>query len=121
MMKEVWRDIKGYEGLYQVSSFGRVKSCERITKVKNVKRRDGQIRDEYWSRCEKILEPIVSKCHTTYVHLYKDGYFRESVAIKRLVAEAFLKDYAPNITTQAIKLKDLSKGARADNLYIKSL
>ena len=25
-MKEEWRDIKGYEGLYQVSNFGRVKS-----------------------------------------------------------------------------------------------
>ena len=25
-MKEVWKDIEGYEGLYQVSSFGRVKS-----------------------------------------------------------------------------------------------
>lgn len=26
---EVWKDIKGYEGLYQVSNFGRVKSLER--------------------------------------------------------------------------------------------
>lgn len=25
-MKEVWKDIEGYEGLYQVSNFGRVKS-----------------------------------------------------------------------------------------------
>lgn len=25
-MNEEWRDIKGYEGLYQVSNFGRVKS-----------------------------------------------------------------------------------------------
>jgi len=28
--KEEWRDIKGYEGLYQVSNIGRVKSLERI-------------------------------------------------------------------------------------------
>lgn len=30
--EEVWRDIKGYEGLYQVSNFGRVKSLERFVK-----------------------------------------------------------------------------------------
>ena len=27
--EEVWKDIKGYEGLYQVSNFGRVKSLAR--------------------------------------------------------------------------------------------
>ena len=28
-MKEIWKDIEGYEGLYQVSNFGRVKSLDR--------------------------------------------------------------------------------------------
>lgn len=28
-MEEIWRDIKGYEGCYQVSNFGRVKSLDR--------------------------------------------------------------------------------------------
>lgn len=32
---EVWKDIKGYEGLYQVSNMGRVKSLERIIIRKN--------------------------------------------------------------------------------------
>lgn len=27
--EEIWRDIAGYEGLYQVSDMGRVKSLER--------------------------------------------------------------------------------------------
>lgn len=27
---EVWKDIKGYEGLYQISDYGRVKSLERV-------------------------------------------------------------------------------------------
>ncbi len=26
---EIWKDIKGYEGLYQVSSEGRVRSIDR--------------------------------------------------------------------------------------------
>lgn len=28
-MKEIWKDIKGYEGLYQISNYGRVKSLDR--------------------------------------------------------------------------------------------
>lgn len=31
-MEEIWKDIKGYEGLYQVSNLGRVKSLQRIIK-----------------------------------------------------------------------------------------
>ena len=30
MEKEIWKDIKGYDGLYQVSSYGRVKSLDRM-------------------------------------------------------------------------------------------
>lgn len=33
-MTEIWKDIEGYEGLYQVSNFGRVKSLERRVKGK---------------------------------------------------------------------------------------
>ena len=28
-MKEIWKDIPNYEGYYQISSLGRVKSLER--------------------------------------------------------------------------------------------
>lgn len=36
-MIEEWKDIKGYEGLYQVSNFGRVKRC----KSKHINHIDG--------------------------------------------------------------------------------
>ena len=29
MTEEIWKDIPGYEGLYQISNFGRVKSLKR--------------------------------------------------------------------------------------------
>lgn len=49
-MVEVWKDIKGYEGFYQVSNLGRVKTLERqmpfnIDKSKNIIKK------------EKILKP----------------------------------------------------------------
>ena len=31
-MKEIWKDIKGYEGMYKISNFGRIKSLERMVK-----------------------------------------------------------------------------------------
>ena len=35
MIMEIWKDIQGYEGLYQVSNLGRVKSLARIAKGRN--------------------------------------------------------------------------------------
>ena len=35
-MKEVWKDIVGYEGLYQVSNYGKVRSIQRIIKEKDI-------------------------------------------------------------------------------------
>jgi predicted XRE-type DNA-binding protein len=77
-MKEIWKDIKGYEGYYQVSSLGNVKSLYRID-IKGQK------------RCERILK--LSLKHTGYlnVNLSKDcikKYYR----VHRLVAFAFLEN-----------------------------
>lgn len=47
-MKEIWKDIKGYEGLYQISNFGRVKSLKRIVENNN---------RNYFTK-ERILKPI---------------------------------------------------------------
>ena len=46
-MEEIWRDIKGYEGLYQVSNLGRVKSFHPRYKTPKIlklhKRKNGYI------------------------------------------------------------------------------
>ena len=34
-MDEIWKDILGYEGLYQASNFGRIKSIRRMVKGGN--------------------------------------------------------------------------------------
>jgi hypothetical protein len=36
MRKEIWKPVVGYEGLYEVSSFGRVKSLKRNIILKTV-------------------------------------------------------------------------------------
>ena len=35
--EEIWKDIPGYEGLYQASSLGRIKSCQKVLRYRNGK------------------------------------------------------------------------------------
>lgn len=76
--KELWKEIKGYEGLYEVSSLGRVKSLR------------GWNGSQYISR-EKILKITIAKDEKHYdtVSLHKNKKSK-SCMIHRLVAEAFL-------------------------------
>lgn len=82
-MKEIWKDIKGYEGLYQVSSLGHIKSLERITIGKN---RHGE-----FERIvpERILEGFYNKKGYVRIGLLKNGKVKMYLA-HRLVAEAFI-------------------------------
>ena len=119
MMKEEWRDIRGYEGIYQVSSLGRVRSLPRVDYIMNIARRNRGPSCEAWQRKGKILKPIRARnFHSDYVHLYPANGVRVSVTIKRLVAEAFLPDFTYTTTTNSIRLKDDAKGCAASNLYI---
>lgn len=77
---EVWKDIPGYEGYYQVSNMGRVKGLERIIKYKN-------------SRSRKQEPTILKQC------FHKGGYLAVGLSkynkytrflIHRLVGLAFI-------------------------------
>lgn len=73
---EVWKDVAGYEGLYQVSNRGNVYSVER----KNLRGR----------KCGgRTLKTSRDKIGYLRVNLYKDGR-RKNVTVHRLVANAFL-------------------------------
>ena len=76
-LNEVWKDIKGYEGQYQVSNYGRVKSLSR--KVWN-----GNC---FGIKKERILKP--SFHNYFHIVLYKDNVSK-TFDIHRLVAQAFL-------------------------------
>lgn len=77
-MKEKWKDIKLYEGLYQISSFGRVKSLNRITS--NV---DGISREIK----EKILKQSISN---EYYSITLNNGTKKRFSVHRLVALAFI-------------------------------
>ena len=79
-MEEIWKDIPGYEGLYQVSSFGDVKSLGRI--MLN--------RGKYpFLTKEKLLNTTNNKKGYLNVYLTKNKKKR-TFAVHQLVAMAFL-------------------------------
>lgn len=81
---EIWKDVEGYEGLYQVSNEGRVKSLERF--VESVAHGKPCIRHLQ----EKIMKPTQNKRHIyKQLALAKDGV-KEMMKIHRLVWETFV-------------------------------
>lgn len=112
MDNEIWKDIEGYEGLYQVSNMGRVKSLERdITCIAKVTSGHGANRTKY-HRKEFIMTPIVSHEYH-YVTLCKDGVHRKD-AVHRLVAKAFLQN--PNNYPMVNHKNEIKSDNRAENL-----
>lgn len=71
-MKEIWKDIKGYEGYYQVSNLGKVKSLNYLHSGKEV-----------------ILKPEKTKQGYYRIALCVNGV-KKRVGINHLVAEAFI-------------------------------
>lgn len=81
-MNEEWKSVVGYEGLYEVSNLGRVKSLERIAYK-------GKKHSQLFIVPSKILSPKKTKCGYLAAHLSKDGKDCH-IFIHRLVAQAFL-------------------------------
>jgi hypothetical protein len=81
-MKEIWKDIKGYEGLYQVSNLGRVKSLAR--RVNSMSDKGRFVR-------ERILKQVVTEAGYARVCLCKEN-IEKTVSVHRLVAIMFLKN-----------------------------
>lgn len=83
---EEWKNIKGFENLYQVSNYGRVRSIDRI--IKRVK--DGVLIDFRFKG--KLLTPKLNK-KTGYAHVALSiNSKRKYVNIHRLVAESFIEN-----------------------------
>lgn len=83
MEKEIWKDIEGFEELYQISTYGRVKSLGRY--IERV--RCGKLGTAWVS--ERIIMPARCTGGYTKVTLCKEGVHIQKM-VHRLVAEAFL-------------------------------
>lgn len=81
---EEWRDIKDYEGLYQISNYGRVKHLKTLS-----------INKRYWKNGRIIPEKIITSKTSNgswgynRIQLYNNGKYK-CVRVHRLVAEAFI-------------------------------
>ena len=85
MTEIIWRDVVGYEGLYQVNNIGQVKSLDRPMFVNGFHR--NPIRT---IRKGKILSPRLSHDGYEKVSLTKDGK-PKNYFVHRLVALAFIE------------------------------
>lgn len=84
LMNEMWEDIVGFEGYYQISSFGRVKGLERF--VNSARSSSGKRKVS-----EKLIRTRIDRYGYDTVILRKDNK-NTHFTIHRLVANAFLKN-----------------------------
>lgn len=90
---EEWRDVVGYEGLYQVSNLGRIKSLDRYVEYPNyIKRINGRIMSQQDNSKGYLM-----------VNLSLNG-FTKKLYVHRLVAEAFIPNLANKVEVNHIDL-----------------
>ncbi|MED5492674.1 MAG: NUMOD4 domain-containing protein [Pseudomonadota bacterium] len=103
-MQEIWKPISGYEGLYEVSNLGRVKSLGRMRVTKGG--------GKSWLP-ERIKAASSQREGYVSAHLYKNSKMSKRY-IHRLVAEAFLAN--PNSLPQVNHLDGDKANNAATNL-----
>ena len=83
-LNEEWKDIKEYEGLYQISNYGRIKSLEKQLKCK-IKNNNTRVQK---ARIKKNRYDKDGYCRVT---LFKNGVKKgKTFFVHRLVAIAFI-------------------------------
>ncbi len=101
-MMEIWKPVNNFEGFYEVSNYGRVRSIERVVEHQ----RYGKMLVS-----AKLLKPWNNMHGYCNVNLMKDGE-RKVFKVHRLVAEAFI----PNPENKyAVNHKD---GNKENNHYL---
>lgn len=103
MLEEVWKDIPGYVGYYQVSNLGRVRSLSRI-----VARKTGSLFIN-----GKLLKQYNTNKGRLEVHLCRNGKWVHWL-VHRIVATTFLPN--PHNLPQINHLNGDPRDNRLDNL-----
>lgn len=103
-IKEVFKPIRGYEGLYEVSNFGNVKSLARKT-------------GNQYDKVETILKPCPDERGYLHVSLYKDGK-QETHKIAHLVYDYFGKGERDGYSIHVDHVDNNKTNNRIDNLQL---
>ena len=82
-MEEIWKDIKGYEGLYQLSNMGNVRSLTRKATTKN----------GYVQHINGCAVNVKKHRNLRYVRLNKDG-LRKQYTVEKLLKDLFPEYYS---------------------------
>lgn len=104
MEQEQWLDVKGYKGLYKVSSFGQVKMTGRYKRHRN---------DSYEYISPKILNTFIVCGYLKCKLRSKDG-IAKMVSVHRIVAETFIPN--PNNLPQVNHKDENKQNNHVDNL-----
>lgn len=104
MDKEIWKDIAGYEKMYQVSNLGRVRSLDRYSW-------NGY---KYWLQKGKILKPCQQKSGYLNVDLSNGHSKSHKDRVHRLVAQAFISN--PNNYPQVNHKDEDKSNNKVENL-----
>lgn len=97
-MKEIWKDVPNYEGIYQVSNLGRIKSLYFTSNI---------YKKKFYK--EKILKPKKGKDNSLRIELWKDKKHK-TVLLHRLIATTFMENLID--TNMTVNHKN---GNRLDN------
>ena len=103
-MSEEWRPIEGYEGLYEVSSYGRVRSLDRYVKT---------CYEAYKLHKGKILSPAKDKNGYLKVNLCCNGK-HNTIRVHKLVAQAFIPN--PDNLPEVNHKDEVKTNNNVDNL-----
>ena len=82
-MIEKWKDIPNYDGIYQASTYGKIRSNDRETRQYN---NGVYVNTKYKG---KVLKPRKNKCGYLYVNLYYNGS-RKTFTVHKLMGHTFL-------------------------------
>ena len=102
---EIWKPVVGYEGSYEVSSMGKIRSLDRMCYGPRLK--DGQFRKG------KVLRGNILQDGYEQVRLFQNGK-GEYIKVHRIVAEAFIPN--PQNKIQVNHINGIKHDNRADNL-----
>ena len=105
MEQEIWKEIKGYEGYYEVSNLGRFRSMDRIISFSNG-------RKVFYKG--KIINGSIEKDGYICVKLSKNGN-NETKKLHRLIAQTFMPvDNSDNLEVNHIDFNRINN--RINNL-----